>query len=296
MATKFWRKENLLHRESVGVVVLNYVNYQRTVDCVKTLLKQTVEMDIVIVDNGSNNGSAAIFKETFKNENKVTLLGLKNNIGYAKGNNVGIELLRAKGIDHIAICNSDILFPSSFCLEQMLSAYEKQVGLICPLIVNRDGTIDQRVECKKQYIYLRLIKKIMRSHIYRLLPLKKPLSQDYVEHNLNLNGLQEDRYVVTGSLYLLTPDFFICYDKLFPETFLYYEEYATILLLHKANLKSKIVDTDPVVHIGEASTPNSAGSGSLEKQKLIAESGRKILKLFLLSPRKIKAKYRNWRS
>lgn len=282
--------------KSIGVVVLNFINYQQTIECVNSILSQTIDARIVVVDNGSKNESAVVLSEAFEDEPNVSFIALEENLGYARGNNVGIYSLLKDKINYIVVCNSDILFKSPRCLEQMLAGYEAQVGLICPLIVNRDGSIDQRVECQKKFIYLRLLKKIMLSHLYRFFPPTNALSEEYVAHNRGLTGLQEDRYVVSGSLYVLTPDFFDHYDMLFPKTFLYYEEYATILLLHKAKIKTKIVKTDPILHIGEASTPLGSKTGSSEKRRRIAESGRKILGLFPLSSQKIRSKYRNWRA
>ena len=47
--------------EKIGVVVLNYKNYNETINCVNSLLGQSnVDLEIVIVENGSNNDSEKV--------------------------------------------------------------------------------------------------------------------------------------------------------------------------------------------------------------------------------------------
>lgn len=76
----------------VGVVILNYINYQYTITCVNSFLKQrNVDLEIVIVDNGSKNESYRILNSTFKDFKNIKIIKNKSNKGYAKGNNIGIS-------------------------------------------------------------------------------------------------------------------------------------------------------------------------------------------------------------
>lgn len=278
----------------VGIVILNYKKYKETELCIESLLQQkAVDMSIVIVDNGSQNESVEYLQCQYKKNKKIKIIELSKNMGYAKGNNVGIKYLRKQRIDYICVANSDIIFSTSNILKQMVDGYKEKVGIVLPMIKNPDGSYDQRVSYKKKFILLRIAKAIVERQPFFALREKECMKQD-VNNNLKqelLPGIQVDDYTVTGSVFMLTPDFFKYYNQLFPETFLYFEEWATILYLYKAKLLSNLVDTDIVVHKGGGSTPENMKSQSKDKKIMAAESGRKIMKLLFMSKKKIAQKY-----
>ena len=267
----------------IGVVVLNYVNYAETIKCVNSLLNQTsVSCRIVIVENGSNNESAERLQEAFAGMETVSVLDTGKNLGYAKGNNLGIQSLRDEGIQRIFVANSDLEFADPNTLRQILDACEPGVGLITPMICNPDGSIDPRVVYKKKALYLR-IGKIICQRLLRLYGRKKQRELNSIEAGKALTGLQNDVYVVSGSGYLLTEEFFSHYAGLYAETFLYFEEWATSILLHKAGLKTKIADCAPITHLGGASTPVDIRNETPRSRKIRNDSALKILKLMFLS-------------
>ena len=137
----------------VGVVVLNFKKYEETELCVNSLLEQKkIEVSIVIVDNGSENESINYLKQKFDGNFRVHIIGLEDNVGYAKGNNVGIKYLRKRGYEYICIANSDIILSTDKIIYQMVNGYDKKIGVILPIIENLDGTQDQRVVYQKRLI------------------------------------------------------------------------------------------------------------------------------------------------
>lgn len=288
------RNEN----KELGIVILNYVNYEETIACVDSILQQKqVNYKVVIVDNGSGNESFERLNDRYANDTSVTILASETNLGYAKGNNIGIQYLRSRNISYILVANSDIVLTSQYILKQMLDSDEKNVGILIPKIINSDGTVDQRVAYKVRFLYLRIIKKLLQVLFIkgpsRVNPVIDARGKEIADNNKKLTGIQHLYYVVTGSAFILTPDFFSVYDQLFPETFLYFEEWATILYLKKAHLLCKIIDNDPILHKGAASTPGNLKSGSLKKRKMSAESAKKVLKLVFRTRRYICKRYSN---
>lgn len=266
----------------IGVVVLNYVNYAETIKCVQSLLNQkSVSCWTVIVENGSNNESAERLREAFAGRETVSVLDTGKNLGYAKGNNLGIQSLRDEGIQRIFVANSDLEFTDPNTLRQILDACEPGVGLITPVICNLDGSTAQRVVYKKKALYLRIGKHIFK-RLLRLNGSQKQRELSSIEEGKTLTGLQNDAYVVSGSGYLLTEEFFRYYSGLYSETFLYYEEWATSILLHKAGLKTKVAACAPITHLGGASTPEDIRNETPRSRKIRNDSARKILKLMFL--------------
>lgn len=286
--------------EKVGIVVLNYKNYKDTMICVNSILEQkNIDLCIVIVDNGSNNESAKVLSEHYKQNVHVKFMQCLDNLGYAKGNNIGIQYLQEHKYDYIFIANSDLVFTSENILYNLLMEYEKGIGVLIPIIKNLNGSIEQRVAYKRKLFLLRVIKCVLMAQIHFVLRkfcyVKRnktnTRSAEIIEKNKNVVGLQRDCYVISGSGFMLTPDFFSVYNKLFPETFLYFEEWATLIYIHKAKLLCKVVNTDIILHKGAASTIEDVGKKRFIKASRIAKSGRKVFKLVFMSKNMIVDKY-----
>src|SRR5947209_2414019 len=100
-------------KNSVCAVVLNYINYDQTILCVRDLLAQDHPfLDVVVVDNHSPNESLARLVEAFTGERKVQVLSTDHNLGYAGGNNYGARSRLEHGaVDFLLIINNDVRLP-----------------------------------------------------------------------------------------------------------------------------------------------------------------------------------------
>ena len=75
----------------IGIVILNYKNWQVTVRCINSigLIKKINKIEIVVIDNGSNNNSEEhIRKYTTL---PIKFISLPKNIGFARANNIGVN-------------------------------------------------------------------------------------------------------------------------------------------------------------------------------------------------------------
>jgi GT2 family glycosyltransferase len=74
---------------SVAIIILNWQNAQDTIDCLSTVYRlRYANYSVLVVDNGSQDGSV----EQIRTANPETpLLCMDTNLGYAEGNNRGIE-------------------------------------------------------------------------------------------------------------------------------------------------------------------------------------------------------------
>ncbi|MEY3324733.1 MAG: hypothetical protein RLZ11_1047 [Bacteroidota bacterium] len=89
----------------VSVIIINYNTFQLTCDCISSVFKFTkgVPFEIILVDNASTERNSSHFLEKFPS---IKLIESKKNLGFAGGNNLGIQ--HAKG-DTILLLNSDTL-------------------------------------------------------------------------------------------------------------------------------------------------------------------------------------------
>ncbi len=87
---------------TVSVVIVNWNGRHHLGECLDSLLAQDAgDMEIVLVDNGSKDGSAEFVRERYPG---VRLVGLHENAGFAGGNNAGIAIARGK---YVALLNND---------------------------------------------------------------------------------------------------------------------------------------------------------------------------------------------
>lgn len=265
----------------VGVVVLNYNNYNETIHCVRSIVSQEgIELKIVVVENGSANESYEKLVEEFSTQKSVHIIRKDINVGYAKGNNIGIKFLRDAGYDFIVVCNSDVIFSTRRILKTMVDSNDYSIGTMIPIIRNLDGSIEMRAQYRKSLFGLRILKELIK--MQRIFKANNNINNIGNSMEVLQGGIQKSYFVITGSIFALTPTFFEHYNALFSETFLYAEELATLLLVYKAGLNTAIIDTDDVIHKGAASTGENLRAGTLKKRKMIAQSARKVMKLVFL--------------
>lgn len=86
----------------VSIIVLNWNGRDLLVECLCALQAQTYpNYEIIVVDNGSTDGSADLVRAQFPS---VWLIELPENVGFGAGNNVGYR--HAHG-EYIALLNND---------------------------------------------------------------------------------------------------------------------------------------------------------------------------------------------
>lgn len=95
---------------NLGIVILNYRNYNLSMKCLDNLLSLKVGAYFVIVDNNSQNDSYEHLLSKYKNIDNVDVINTSFNGGYSYGNNVGIHFLLNKyqNTEYICIINPDV--------------------------------------------------------------------------------------------------------------------------------------------------------------------------------------------
>jgi len=120
----------------VSIILLNWNGKEDTLSCIDSLLKINYpDFNIVLIDNGSNDGSVEVFKEKFSNNSSITLIFNKNNLGFTGGCNIGIKHVLRRKASHILILNNDVLVNPDFLWILVNSAQkDKRIGMVSPKI------------------------------------------------------------------------------------------------------------------------------------------------------------------
>lgn len=113
---------------NISFVILNYNTYQEAIACAESILHtQTYpNLEIVIVDNGSTNDSGERLAEYARGKQRVHLLVSKENLGFARGNNLGIRYAREQfSPEFVVAANSDMVFEQPDYCEKLVEIYKK---------------------------------------------------------------------------------------------------------------------------------------------------------------------------
>jgi len=102
----------------VSVIIVNYNGKHYLKQCLSSLSTQSYPaIEIIFVDNGSSDGSVEYVRKEFPS---VRIIVSKKNLGFAKGNNIGIK--EARG-ELIATLNNDTEVTPRW-LEELVSAMD----------------------------------------------------------------------------------------------------------------------------------------------------------------------------
>ena len=259
----------------IGTVVLNFRTFQDTLDCVASLKQQSYHKHaIVVVENGSGNESAKVLHEAFDDDPVVTLIVSERNLGFAKGNNLGIRHAHEKlNCEYVFVLNSDTIVPDGV-FKEIVKVDCTEIGAISPTVMNING-IPQPPSENSDDILARI--DYLRFGLYRAKILSLPIIRNLygaysrIKHQKTLENTfpkAYGKYVLQGCSYFLTPTFFQYYTQLYPETFLYWEEANLLLYLQKVGLHSVAINTPPITHKEAQATKALVPTNALELQKL----------------------------
>lgn len=122
---------------TISFVIVTWNAKEYVSECLQSL-RDNCQMpaEIIVVDNASQDGTPEWVREQFP---ECHLVETGANLGFAKGNNVGIVLATGK---YLFLVNSDVKIPPG-CVERLLEFMEANpgVGLAGPQMQGADGCI-----------------------------------------------------------------------------------------------------------------------------------------------------------
>lgn len=123
-------------RRRLAAVVLNYRTPDDTLLAVKSLraLRRPPD-DIIVVNNDDCDGTRDALTPVAPH---ITYLHTGRNLGYSGGMNVGIRDALARGADHVALVNSDVIVPPD-CIERLEDCLNATpaAGIAGPVVLSR---------------------------------------------------------------------------------------------------------------------------------------------------------------
>lgn len=120
------------------VVILNWNGLKFLSPCIGSLLNQTYKTyKIIIVDNGSEDGSVAFLKQNYP---QADIIELSHNTGFATGNNIGFRYAEKKyNPNYFIAINNDTISDKNLIEEMVKAAQDQKVGMVAAKIVLQDN-------------------------------------------------------------------------------------------------------------------------------------------------------------
>jgi hypothetical protein len=122
----------------VSIVIVSWNARAHLEACLKSIQRAAAGLSVetIVVDNGSADGSPELVRERFP---WVRLTETGANLGFSKGNNVGIAQAEGR---YLCLVNSDVVVLDG-CLPSLVAFMDREsrVGLAGPRLLNSDGSL-----------------------------------------------------------------------------------------------------------------------------------------------------------
>lgn len=277
----------------LGIITIDYRNPQLTIDfCNRELKKINVPFVCVIVVNAATDEEIDIISKGTKGkivgidskikESNLFILPSKENLGFAKGNNLGVNFLCENfPIDHMLFSNNDIEIKSACLVEDLISKIDgdAQIGAIGPRVVGLDGA-DQSPHHRIISPYRQIGWKV-----FPFLREKNKAIKDVLP-SIPCSGFC---YWVSGAFFLMKTEDFIKIKGFDPNTFLYYEEPILAERLGQIGKRMYFLSNVEVLHYEGGSS--SKVDKKISWNKFLVDSASYYYKEYLRYPRAIISLY-----
>ena len=250
----------------VSIIIVSWNARQHLLNCLNSVVDTAdgYSQEIIVVDNGSSDGSCEFVEKEFPH---VRLMKNKDNLGFARANNIGIRESTGR---YLCLVNSDVVVLDG-CIEGLVKCMDSNptVGIAGPRILNPDRSL--QVTCRHfPSIWNNLcqatgLNKVFPKSAFFSEPLMKYWDHDSVRSVDVMSGcFWMVRRQATDEVGLLDEDFFI-----------YGEDIDWCKRFHKAGWDVMFYPEAEAIHFGGASSSNAPVKFYLEMQKADLQYWRK---------------------
>lgn len=256
---------NTIIEMKFAYVVLHYKTLDLTIDCVRHLSAVSPSSHIVVVDNGSGDGSGEALQSLYQSADNIHVIPGRTNLGFAGGNNLGYSYVRDNlGACSVVVMNNDVMI-SQPDFESRIYDFMSANGVdVCgPDILTPDGT-HQNPLLPKPFSSFRIMKQMaidsarllcLRLGIFqkRILATYTSVSSSY--HRQDVTSADVHGCVPHGACLVFSSRYLSEMPYAFePVTFLYGEEMILSELCRYRGYRIGICASAQVTHLGGKST------------------------------------------
>ena len=261
----------------LSIIIVHYKTYELTVQTIESVLSNEFEQEyeIILVDNCSKDGSIEQIEEKFSEIiSKKLLILIKNsrNLGFAKGNNIGIKKSKGK---YILLLNSDTqLLPSA--LTQSIDKIESddKIGILGGKVILPNGQLDHA--CKRGF-------PTPLASLYYLLGLGKlfPKSKIFSEYTARYIDEDEESNVdaVMVAFLLIPRTIVFRVGLLHEEYFMYGEDIDLCYQVKKIGYEVKYYPIVKIIH-HKGGSSKALKNGKIKKNPITVYEFHRAMQIF----------------
>ncbi len=229
----------------VSICIVNWNTKELLANCIKSLQDKTlgVSYEVIIVDNNSNDGSAAMVRQRFPH---CKLVESKENLGFSRGNNCGLQNAKGK---YIFFLNPDTVLATN-AVHGMFQYMEsnQDVGAVGCKLLNQDRSI--QFTCARTYptLFNQFCELMM---LNRILPKSKMFST--VELNFWDHRSSRDIDCLSGACIFARRDIINTIKGFDEKIFMYAEDVDLCYRIRKEGWKLHYLSTEEIYHLEEQS-------------------------------------------
>jgi hypothetical protein len=229
----------------VSVIIVNWNTCDILRECLLSIYKQTeiVDFEVVVVDNGSTDGSAEMVKEEFQS---VILMENSHNKGFAAANNQGITVAKGR---YVLLLNSDtIILNNAIAKTVAFADAHPEAAVVGCRVLNPDRTLQQTC-----FMFPSILNLFLSSlYLYKLFPNSRFFGRERMGWWKRNDVREVD--VVTGCFMLVRREAIEQVGMMDERFFVYGEETDLCFRLKQAGWKIIFTPDAEIVHLGGASS------------------------------------------
>lgn len=254
----------------IAFICVNFNNSDITLEYILNVIKikGSYNVKIIVVDNASGLSDKIKLESHVSRYPDAVLIKSETNVGYFKGLNLGIDWALKNGFSQYQVIgNNDIEFHDNFLeVLENLDLAENEL-IVSPDIITING-IHENPHVVKRVPTLKIL---MFDIYYSYYFLAKIITAFYSEARKH-KAFDPDRkhiYMGNGALYVLTPNFFRHFNKLWDILFLYGEE--ALLGGQISSVDGKIL-YEPELKCNHNESSTTSNLGAKKKYYIVRES------------------------
>jgi GT2 family glycosyltransferase len=242
----------------LSIVIVSWNTKKYMEECLTSLstIDGNLSAKIIVVDNASADGTPEMIRTQFPN---VKLIETGANLGFARGNNVGIKEATGK---YICLINSDVNVPSD-CLEKMHTFMEQNpgVGLLGPGMLRPDGKV-YRSGMRFPTLWNLFLRALFLDSLFK----NTGLFGGYLMKDFHFDETR-DIDVLNGWLWMARREALHQVGPLDGRFFMYAEDVDWCKRFHMAGWRVVFYPQASAVHYGGASAANQPSRFNVEMQR-----------------------------
>lgn len=248
---------------NVSIIIVNYNTLHVLKPCLDSITEQTIGIDyeIIVVDNGSTDGS----KDALTEDKRIVFIPTGENLGFGRANNKGLEQAKGK---YVFFLNSDTLLKNNAIkmLYDFAEHYQGRLGALGCILEDRQGNrihsygkFPKMSDDFRKFLWVPILKGL---HLYR-----QPVI-NYPEQWMKVD------YITGADLFVSRQVLDEC-GSFHPAFFMYYEESEMEHRFKMHGYDNVILNGPRIVHLeGEGGKDGSSS-------KFIRDTYRQERSLFI---------------